>query len=406
MVGNDGSGSMGVSSLNSSQTFTAGDMGKNLWIDEAPFPAPTFASNGILVDTGSGAMHCPGGGQFVNTATYPIHVYYRVTFINSAGTLEGNASVEGFASIPGSTSLMYCVKITSPTGAPTGAANYRVYFATDATPLPWVMRTYSVGQQILDPNGNIETVTVGGASGGSQPTWLGVGAITHDNVVRWLNQGPVVPGSGSGLEMLMSGTCGGTAGTLLGAGCEIDTLHAGTQSPPTPLVVNVGMITSVGPGNKLNWTGSPLPTAISGANFAWGHDDTTAITSAVTSLNNYVDSQSRVVGGTLFFPTSTGCYGIISNVAINATNSQFLGLTGEGSASSKMLGGPGTLPQQPASACIATIASSAGFTFSSDNGMLNAGPTVERLGFLDPFGVTATALAKDARNGAPLSIRP
>jgi hypothetical protein len=152
------------------------------------------------------------------------------------------------------------------------------------------------------------------------------------------------------------------------------------------------MITSIGPGNKLNWMGNPLPTAISAANFAWGHDDTAAIISAVTSLNNYVDSQSRVVGGSLFFPTSTGCYGITSNIGVISTNSQFLGLTGEGSASSKMLGGPGTLPQQPASACIATILSSAGFTFSSDSGMLNAGPIVERLGFVDPFGVTGTAL--------------
>lgn len=121
LVGNDGTGSAGASNLSSTlQTFSAADIGRTLWIDEAPFPAPTFASNGILVDTGSGSMHCPGGGQFINTTNYPIHVYYRVTFINSAGTLEGNASVEGFASIPANPSLTYCVKITSPTGAPTG----------------------------------------------------------------------------------------------------------------------------------------------------------------------------------------------------------------------------------------------------------------------------------------------
>ena len=50
--------------------------------------------------------------------------------------------------------------------------------------------TYVAGQQILDGNGRIETVTVGGTSGTSVPGWgSSAGGVQTDNTVTWINEG-------------------------------------------------------------------------------------------------------------------------------------------------------------------------------------------------------------------------
>jgi hypothetical protein len=130
-------------------------------------------------------------------------------------------------------------------------------------------------------------------------------------------------------------------------------------------------------------------------NFAWGTDDTTAITNALATLI----SQSRSPGGTLFFPVSSGCYGLSSTLSISngATSPALLAFSGEGSASSKQLAGPASGPgfaqTQPASACIATINQGNASPFTGISfATTNAGPLIERLGFLDPFGSTTSAL--------------
>ena len=57
----------------------------------------------------------------------------------------------------------------------------------------WVASTgYATGQAILDPSGNIQIANVGGASGPTQPAWTeGTGATTPDVSVKWTNEGPV-----------------------------------------------------------------------------------------------------------------------------------------------------------------------------------------------------------------------
>lgn len=58
---------------------------------------------------------------------------------------------------------------------------------------PWQPSTiYSAGQAILDANGNIETVSTGGTSGATAPSWgTGASAATLDASVTWLNSGPL-----------------------------------------------------------------------------------------------------------------------------------------------------------------------------------------------------------------------
>lgn len=379
----DGSASAGGTTLTSSTTFTVADVGKNLWIDQSPFPEPILA--GITV---SGTCT---GGLLANTSTYAYHVYYRITY-KSGALGEGNPSVEGFALLPANSSGQ-CAHITSP-GAQLGATNYEVYFAADA-PLRWTCNTmYSAGATILDTNGNIEKSNNMGTSNAcpntNEPIWSRqVGQPTADNGITWVNQGPVVPGSGSGSETFQSGATHCNSGNpIINPGvsnCEIDAIQTSGSNPPSVTVFNAGTVTGF-TTHTLTFANA-IPDSVSAANFAWGHDDTTAITNALSTLTTL----PLFPGGTLLFPVSSGCYGITSNISLTSGES-FLGFIGEGSASSKQLGGPGTVPGQPSSACIATLLASAGFSFSVPSTFLNAGPIIERLGFLDPFGVTTAAL--------------
>jgi hypothetical protein len=52
--------------------------------------------------------------------------------------------------------------------------------------------SYSAGQAILDPTGNIQIATIGGASGTIPPAWTeGANATTMDAAVIWTNKGPL-----------------------------------------------------------------------------------------------------------------------------------------------------------------------------------------------------------------------
>jgi len=67
------------------------------------------------------------------------------------------------------------------------------YFCENTPPTDaWTADTaYSVGAQILDPNGNVEQVTAGtGTSGATQPVWSPTFlATTTDNTLTWTNEG-------------------------------------------------------------------------------------------------------------------------------------------------------------------------------------------------------------------------
>jgi len=53
---------------------------------------------------------------------------------------------------------------------------------------------FVLGTQVHDSNGNVQTVTTPGTSGGAPPAWkTTTGATTSDGTVVWTNQGPMLP---------------------------------------------------------------------------------------------------------------------------------------------------------------------------------------------------------------------
>lgn len=90
-------------------------------------------------------------------------------------SLAGNPPVELFPGstipVPGASVVTQTgVALTAPTGHPAWASAH----------------SYMLGDQIIDSNGNLQTVTVAGTSGGAHPIWNIVGGITIDNAsVHW-----------------------------------------------------------------------------------------------------------------------------------------------------------------------------------------------------------------------------
>lgn len=387
---NNAVGSMGTNNITSTgTTFTNADIGKSIWIDIARFPQPDLASTNppLLTIVNGATCTGTGGGKLENTSSYPYNVYYRITLTDNSGN-QGNASFEGFGTIPiASAGQHWCAQI-SGVAAKGGATKYKVYFAADA-PARWVANTsYQQFNTVLDSNGNIEEVTSSGSttSGISEPIWPPVGMTVSEGTGRptWLNLGPVVPGSASGTELQVTTAACASGNPALAQTCEIDKPPITGPAPPAVSLIS-GNITG-GTGNMVTWSGTSLPNAINGNNFAWGHDDTTAISTALGTLTG-------LPGGTLFFPQTSGCYALSSTIAVAASGNAFLTLTGEGSASSTLLGGPGTVVPKPAASCIATVplpgGTTAGFSFSTPNNFFYAGPVIEYLGFFDPLGVVA-----------------
>ena len=105
-----------------------------------------------------------------------------------AGGLKPNPTT-----LPGvtTTTLNALPAFATPTDTP---GVYQVSLvATDSiyTSATWQANTvYASGQTILDSNGNIETVTAPGTSGGTQPVWgTSVGSTKTDGGVTWTNIG-------------------------------------------------------------------------------------------------------------------------------------------------------------------------------------------------------------------------
>ncbi|HEX2646150.1 MAG TPA: SusD/RagB family nutrient-binding outer membrane lipoprotein, partial [Candidatus Dormibacteraeota bacterium] len=70
------------------------------------------------------------------------------------------------------------------------------YFCTNGVATPWKATTaFTAGTVILDANGRMELVTVGGTSGAAAPTWATtMDATTVDGTVTWVNNGPPYEG--------------------------------------------------------------------------------------------------------------------------------------------------------------------------------------------------------------------
>jgi hypothetical protein len=95
-------------------------------------------------------------------------------------------------------------------GAPTACGSggcVMSFFVTEWT----ASIAYSLNQEILDTNLNVEKVTTAGTSGASQPTWnTSTNGMTTDNSVHWTNEGAMgSTGSSSAVE------AGGTSGIII-----------------------------------------------------------------------------------------------------------------------------------------------------------------------------------------------
>jgi len=102
-----------------------------------------------------------------------------------------------------------CSPVTDiPNPNATGGTNEWIYASAQASGLgnscaaggcamnfvvqPWIKsHAYTVGQEVLDTNLQIQVVDKAGTSKATAPTWsTTLGATTDDNTVHWLNQGP------------------------------------------------------------------------------------------------------------------------------------------------------------------------------------------------------------------------
>lgn len=132
--------------------------------------------------------------------------------------------------------------------------NFR-YYADVATKV-WAAGTaYTAGDTIVDSNGNIQTVTVGGTSGGAQPTWNYTRSTTTDNTVTWTE----TPGDPSNTWRASQPYSLAGAFSILDTNGNVEVLTtAGTSGASAPTWnVTVGGTTTDG---GATWTNVGTPT--------------------------------------------------------------------------------------------------------------------------------------------------
>jgi hypothetical protein len=120
----------------------------------------------------AGAMSAAATGPALASATTPCSPVTDILNPNASG---------------GATEFLFASAQASGTATVCAAGGCLMNF----TDTPWLASTnYSVGQEVLDSNLNIQVVSVAGTSGAAAPTWSKVvGAATTDGTVNWLDQG-------------------------------------------------------------------------------------------------------------------------------------------------------------------------------------------------------------------------
>jgi len=163
--------------------------------------SPTI-SLGVTDETGAPAAL--GSSTIALTQTW---TRYQVTASSLAGTAAVGVFI-GSISNPAIAVQMYgaqlevggpATPLQNTTNQPLGVYQWGINAPTVApvvssspVGLAWQSgHVYSLGDQITDPNGNLETVTTAGTSGGSIPTFATLPSqTTTDNTVVWTNGGP------------------------------------------------------------------------------------------------------------------------------------------------------------------------------------------------------------------------
>jgi len=158
--------------------YVCGNVGGNATLYQVPISANTMGTPKALTTTLTTA----------NTTCSPVTEVYNTTATN------------------GPFDWIYLGVQASGRPAACGGAGCIMNFLVTA----WTASNpYTLNQEVLDSNLNVEKVTTAGTSGGSQPTWnVTTGGTTHDGGVTWTNQGSMALAANSTATAQTGGTSG------------------------------------------------------------------------------------------------------------------------------------------------------------------------------------------------------
>jgi 6-phosphogluconolactonase (cycloisomerase 2 family) len=180
----------------------------------------------------------------------------------------------------------------------------RPYGGVSAT--AWAASTaFTVGQFIVDTNGNVQQVTTAGTTGAAAPTWNTVDrATTIDGTVVWTNRSAVLPPAGNPpLTYTFSGLVNGdTIAVVTGDASCTTTAVATSVVGPYPITCTVGTLAAT------NYT----------IVMSSGTSSNATLTVTAAPLTVVVDNQTRTYGAAN--PTFTGTItGLVGTDVVTAT---------------------------------------------------------------------------------------
>lgn len=347
----------------SSALFTSADTGKLFYLD-----TDVTGTSRVLPKGLSATTTCSGTAA-IDTSMAARNVYVRYAYINANGT--GRPGFEEFIVVPQDAVNKYCIKVTSPAAGGNTATNYVVEAAIDPGD-PWVLNTVvALGYQIIDSNGNVETVTTAGTTNGTVPTWSTTyKGSTNDNTVVWRNDGHPVAGIASGTEKIQA-ACSSTA---MASTCELDSITTSGSAITEPSVIS-GTVTYV---NSTTITiDQTIPAAINGNFLTWGTDNRTPIINAVGGAAG-ANKHIYIPGGKYL----VSCPGLVF------TNPTFVGFDGEPAIGDTVLGAvaaPGTASS--GNTVISTGGACPVMTLGTSGSQFFSGPYFANIAWSDVSGV-------------------
>jgi hypothetical protein len=172
---------------------------------------------------------------------------------------------------------------------------------------PWQALTgYTLGQEVVDSNFQVQMVSTAGTSGGSAPNWsVAVGGSTTDGGVKWLNLGVTTAATPAAWAAGHAYTVGNfiedTNFNIQVVTATTGNRHSGTFAPTW--LANVGQITT---DNHVTWTNAgPAPGALAAAGGTSGVIIDNIVETGVSGSQIYFSTQgNQATCGTA---TNVGC---------------------------------------------------------------------------------------------------
>jgi hypothetical protein len=195
-------GRFGPNVVEGPDKFKLADMPFSITISVCASKTPTdtgldYAAYSPLVLTGSvtsGLTGQPTAIKSQDTSLTLVQSATGVDTIRLSGIvpLEGaGISIHGILGLPNGTLTSTSIASFPATSTVSGQSDF-TYVVTH--PAWQTAKLYQLGNEILDPSGNIQEVTTAGISGAISPEWNEtVGGTTADNTVVWTNEGPLLP---------------------------------------------------------------------------------------------------------------------------------------------------------------------------------------------------------------------